>query len=92
MTLINLCGKVAIGVSVAIVLIFVFLLIMAAFCVGIGAYESVTGQQNATQTQQDYQDIQNQIDNASGQIQHVQPFTTRYWPEETPIIINQTGV
>ena len=57
MTLTNLCGKVAIGVSVAIVLIFVFLLIMAAFCVGIGAYESVTGQQNATQTQQDYHNL-----------------------------------
>ena len=46
MTLLNLCGKVAILVSVAIVLIFLILFVLAAFCTGIGAYESVTGHAN----------------------------------------------
>ena len=91
MTLTNLCGKVAIGVSVAIVLIFLILFVLAAFCVGIGAYESVTGTANSTQTQQDYQNLSEQINQGAGQIQHVQPFTTQYWPEETPIQINKTG-
>ena len=87
MTLTNLCGKVAIGVSVAIVLIFLILFVLAAFCIGIGAYESVTGTANSTQNQQDYQNLSEQINQGTGQIQHVQPFTTRYYPEETPIKI-----
>ena len=91
MTLTNLCGKVAILVSVAIVLIFLVLFVLAAFCVGIGAYEFVTGTANSTQTQQDYQNLSEQINQGTGQIQHVQPFTTQYWPEETPIQINKTG-
>ena len=73
MTVINLCGKVAILVSVAIVLIFLVLVVLAAFCVGIGAYEAVTGTANSTQTQQDYQNLNQQINNATGQIQKAVP-------------------
>ena len=73
MTLTNLCGKVAILVSVAIVLIFLILVVLAAFCTGIGAYESVTGHANSTQTQQDYQNLLELINEGAGQIQHIVP-------------------
>ena len=73
MTLLNLCGKVAILVSVAIVLIFLILFVLAAFCTGIGAYESVTGHANSTQTQQDYQNLLELINEGAGQIQHIVP-------------------
>jgi len=73
MTVVNLCGKVAILVSVAIVLIFLTLFVLAAFCVGIGAYESVTVTANSTQTQQDCQNLSEQINQGAGQIQHAVP-------------------
>jgi hypothetical protein len=38
-----------------------------------GAYEAATGHQNSTQAQQDYQQIQNQIGNATSQIQNAVP-------------------
>jgi hypothetical protein len=92
MSLTSFCGKVAIAVSCLIVLIFVGLLILAGICLGIGAYESATNPNATHDMQQEYQNLSQQIDTGSGQVQHVQPFTTRYWPEETPIQINKTGV
>ena len=51
--LINFAGKVAIGVSIAIVLAFIALIALAVFCVGIGAVSSVTNPHVAQDTQQD---------------------------------------
>jgi hypothetical protein len=59
---------------------------------GMGAYESATNPHAAQDTQTEYQNVSEQISTGAGQIQNIQPFTTRYWPEETPIQINKTGV
>jgi hypothetical protein len=88
----NACGRLAIWVSCAIVIICVVLGLLAIFCLGMGLYESATNPNATHDMQQEYQNLSQQIDTGSGQVQHVQPFTTRYWPEETPIQINKTGV
>jgi Na+-transporting methylmalonyl-CoA/oxaloacetate decarboxylase gamma subunit len=77
MNFIDMCGKVAILVSCAIVLIFVVLLILGAFCVGMGAYESATNPHAAQDTQTEYQNVSEQINHGASQIQ---------------IQINKTGV
>ena len=41
MSLLSFCGKVAVGVSCLIVIAFVILILLAVFCVGLGAYASV---------------------------------------------------
>jgi hypothetical protein len=73
MNFIDMCGKVAILVSCAIVLIFVVLLILGAFCVGMGAYESATNPHAGQDTQQEYQNVSEQIGNASRAIQNAVP-------------------
>jgi hypothetical protein len=59
---------------------------------GMGAYESATNPHAAQDTQTEYQNVSTQINHGTNQIQNVMPFTTRTWPEETPIPINTTGV
>jgi hypothetical protein len=92
MTIPKLCGNIAITISCAIVLICVVLGLLAIFCLGMGAYESATNLHAAHDTQIAYENVSEQIGTGTGQIQQVIPFTTRYWPEETPIRINKTGV
>ena len=42
MSLLSFCGKFAVWISVAIVLVFIALIALAVFCVGLGAVSSVT--------------------------------------------------
>lgn len=92
MNLTNFCGKVALAVSCAIVIICVVLGLLAIFCLGMGLYESTINPHAAQDTQTEYQNVSEQINHGTNQIQNVMPFTTRYWPEETPIQNNKTGV
>jgi Na+-transporting methylmalonyl-CoA/oxaloacetate decarboxylase gamma subunit len=57
----NFAGKVAVGASIAIVLVFIALIVLAVFCVGLGAVSSVTNPHAAQDTQQEYQQLQENI-------------------------------
>jgi Na+-transporting methylmalonyl-CoA/oxaloacetate decarboxylase gamma subunit len=73
MTFTNLCGRLAIWVSCAIVIICVVLGLLAIFCMGMGAYESATNPHAAQDTQVAYQNVSEQIGNASRAIQNAVP-------------------
>jgi hypothetical protein len=64
MDLTNFTGKVAIGVSVAIILAFIALIILAVFCVGLGAVSSATNSHAVQDTQQEYPKLQGNISHA----------------------------
>ncbi|MGP7990780.1 hypothetical protein [Methanoregula sp.] len=61
MSLLSFCGKVAAGVSCLIVIAFVILILLAVFCVGLGAYASYTNQHAAQDAQQTYQNVSAKI-------------------------------
>ena len=71
----SFAGKVAVGVSIAIVLAFIALIALAVFCVGLGAVSSVTNPHVAQDTQQEYQQLQENISHAqvgiSGAVQNI---------------------
>ena len=75
MSLLSFCGKVAVGVSCLIVIAFVILILLAVFCVGLGAVSSVTNPHVAQDTQQEYQQLQENISHAqvgiSGAVQNI---------------------
>jgi Na+-transporting methylmalonyl-CoA/oxaloacetate decarboxylase gamma subunit len=68
MSLLSFCGKFAVWISIAIVLAFIALLILAVFCVGLGAVSSVTNPHAAQDTQQEYQQLQKNISHAQAGI------------------------
>ncbi len=75
MSLLSFCGKFAVWISVAIVLVFIALIALAVFCVGLGAVSSVTNPHVAQDTQQEYQQLQENISHAqvgiSGAVQNI---------------------
>ena len=53
MSLLSFCGKFAVWISVAIVLVFIALIALPVFCVGLGAVSSVTNPHATQDTQED---------------------------------------
>ena len=61
MSLLSFCGKVAVGVSCLIVIAFVILILLAVFCVGLGAYACTQTNMPAQDAQQTYQNVSAKI-------------------------------
>ncbi|MGA7627507.1 MAG: hypothetical protein ACLQLR_01465 [Methanoregula sp.] len=61
MSLVSFCGKVAITVSILIVIAALVLGALLVVCVGIGAYESAANPHIQQDTARDYSNVTNQI-------------------------------
>ena len=76
MDLTNFAGKVAILVSVAVVLAFLALIFMAVFCTGLGAVDSVVNPHASQDTRQEFQNASTEINtDVSGMNQAVRNVT-----------------
>jgi hypothetical protein len=73
MDLTNFAGKVAIGISVAIVLVFIALIALAVFCIGLGAVSSVTNPHAAQDAAIEIQNATSQINTGAADIVHAVP-------------------
>ena len=73
MNFFEFCGMVGAGVSALVVLAVIALVVLAAGCVVLGAYESATNPNAASQTQQEYSALQQNISAGSAQLDHVVP-------------------
>ena len=73
MNLIETCGKIGAGVSVLVVLLFVALCLLVVACLIAGAYESVTNPNISSQTQQEYQSLEQNISTGAGQVSSAVP-------------------
>ena len=68
MSLLSFCGKFAVWISVAIVLVFIALIALAVFCVGLGAVSSVTNPHATQDTKEQDQQLQENISHAQAGI------------------------
>ena len=73
MNLFEFCGMVGAGVSALVVLAVIALVVLAAGCMALGAYESVTNPNAAGQTAQEYSVLQQNISAGAGQIAQAAP-------------------
>ena len=73
MNLTTLCGKVAITVSILIVVACIILVALTVFCMCLGAYQSYTNPASSNQTSQEYAELQQNISAGQAAIAHAVP-------------------